>query len=251
MKKLLLSVCTLLLIFPLGLMADSVDPYNSGPVTIGAPAPGEESVQQILNQIYGPNVVNANTDQEMTGEWSSTSSTLEVTLVAEYASYANSNTFGIWSPGTDSLKPTMLEVFDGSAAPGSMATIAFLTNGDVEIGTGGSTRTFSGIDPSNFGFFLQGPGTNGGAFFTADSLNPGGNPQAIAYQGSGDATSIFFEDLPFVSGWSDINDQVVKIESLDPDNTSVPESSTLTLIGFGILALFGIICLRQKRAAML
>lgn len=258
MRRLWLIGCTLLLVFPLGLLADSVSPYNTGSANIGAPAPGEESVQQISDQIYGANAINANTDQQMAGEWGvgTLPVTIGLTMVAEYAGFASSNTFGIWS-GTNSSDLRMVDIFSGSASAGCMATMSFSGDGTLSIGAAGcgnnpssiNIGTFTGINPESFGFFLQGPGTTSGldnSFFTANSLNPGGNSQAVSYAGKGGATSIFFEDLPFKNGSSDFNDQVVKIASLDPATTSVPEPSTLLLLGSGLLGLCGIARLQRK-----
>lgn len=247
MRKLVLCTCVLLLTVPALLTADPVDPYNNGPVSIDTPGNGEASVQQVLNQFYGPGSVNAMSGQQSSGEWMvGSSGQMGLTMVAEYAAFANSNVFGIWS-GTDSSNLTMVNIFDGSASAGCGATIGFMS-GSMTIGSSGcasgvNVGTFSGINPDAFGFFLKGPGTGSGwdgAFFTANSLN-GGNQQAISYMGPGGETSIFFEDL-HMGGTSDYNDQIVSVDPM----TSVPEASTLSLLGTGLLGLFGFIGLRRK-----
>jgi len=224
--------------------ADPFSPLNARPVPINPSTPaGEQSLQQILDQMFGGNV-SAIENQSAAGEWGvgALPASLVPTLSFEYAGNASANILGLWS-GTDSDNLTMVDLFYGSAVGvnntedgfATAATLQWNTAGTVlkvgstECGTAVHCGSFTGINPYSFGFYLKVPQGDGtyATFYTVDALNDGGTSQALAIRdGSTRDWAIAFED----GTDNDYNDAVLKVESLQP----VPEPGTLTLLGMGV-----------------
>jgi len=90
--------------------------------------------------------------------------------------------------------PPLYLVFPGAATTGWFATASFRTSPqrlvvnlfDSNAAFVGSATYLAGPpDPTNFGFYLQGPGTGGNVLYTQDARNPGGVPQFLAYSAPG------------------------------------------------------------------
>lgn len=223
---------------------------NTRPITIGSSPAGELTLQQILNNIYGPGVISATADQLTTGVWqlpgTGTNTTTPI-LQFEQAGNAGSNVFGIWSilnPAVPTL--TMIPIFNGPATPDDTAVLKWKAGAPNTViitqvsGNPGAVNagTFTGINRYGFGFYLAGPA---GTFYTLDSLN-GGNPQALAYNGAGNTWTLAFEDQPFASTDRDFNDLVVTAESI----TAAPDGGTTALL-LGLAMAAGSFLPRRKK----
>jgi hypothetical protein len=144
---------------------------------------------------------------------------LSFSLLAEYAGYAPTNSFGIYNVLDPNQRTT---VFAGSATAGNTASL---------------------VSPyTSFGFFLE--NTEKGFIWYSDStLNAGGGKDhMVAYQGGGDTLSLggnsgsfLWDPDGYVLGWEDLNvgdwdynDMVVGVRNA----STVPDTaSTFSLFG--------------------
>jgi len=186
-------------------------------------------------------------------------------FIIAIANNAPNNEVGLYKAGDTSIRAP---IWDGANANPSVAGVAFLGDGSVAVGVfNGLPGVFdpnnfivTGITPnfgSTFGFYLDGPG---GLFFTEDSENPNGDPQALVYQGNntdtitipGFAAGLFgdqewiiaFEDVQYANADKDFNDFVFAAESI----VAVPEPATMLLSGLGLLGLGAFLRRRFKKA---
>jgi hypothetical protein len=166
-------------------------------------------------------------------------------FIIAIAGNASTNVSGLYKYGSPG---TLVPIFSGASGP-AQATVTFLGNGTVIVtptfGSGIIGGTYAGFG-NQFGFYLAGAGNT---FYSEDSLNQGGNAQALIYQGNdsdqitvpGFAKGTFlsteylfaWEDLPYAGTDKDFNDLVYIVESIRP----VPEPMTLVLVGAGLLGL--------------
>ncbi len=177
------------------------------------------SLQSYLNS--KSQTINVTTDQLDAQVWSdNVSGNAEFTLMIELAGNAASNAYGIYN--TTLASPPLLQVFPGAATAGWFATVHFsgttvvVTLFDNNSIIQGQT-TYGGVDPTHFGFYLQGPG---GTFYSQDARNAGGNAQMLTFAGTGLEFGDWwecFEDLPFGNtGLTDFEDAVMLLQSVTP-----------------------------------
>jgi hypothetical protein len=182
------------------------------------------SLQGYLNGVGES--INVNTDQLDAQTWStSISGNSTLTLMIELAGNAPSNAIGVYNGAA--AVPLLYQVFPGAATAGWHALAHFGTGGslvvtlfdDNSIIQGQSA--YAGVDKSNFGFYLQGPG---GLFYSQDYRNAG-SAKVLTYAGTGVNFGDWwecFEDLPTGSTDNDFEDAVLFIESVAP----VPAANT-------------------------
>jgi hypothetical protein len=173
--------------------------------------------------------IDAYNDQVDIQCWSTTVSnnatfTLQVELTA---GLAPQNAFGIYNCG-DGPSPALNQVFPGGAEAGWFAVASFFANGNLvinlfdETATLQGSTTYTGVNRSNFGFYLQ---NELGTFYSQDSRN-GGFAQALTYAGTGTSSGqwwLAWEDLPYLEGDLDFEDMIVFLESV---NKPVPAVNT-------------------------
>ena len=170
-------------------------------------------------------------------------------MIIELAGYAASNVFGLYQYENPGVKAT---VFTGADNQGAKATIEFFDSGDVSVTVGLNTITYPHFGNA-FGFYLITGGNN--TFYSEDNLNPGGNPQALIFQGDnsttvqlpGNPSTTLFSSDDWIIAWEDLvydtsgqyktsdndfQDMVLMVQSIAP----VPECTTIIIwTTFGVL----------------
>ncbi len=226
--------------------AVSVQTANADATNVRPLAFNSGSLQTELNNITtaGPGI-NATTDQSSAAIFASDASGGAVaTFIIEIAGNASTNTFGLYDFGTPA---TFIEIFAGSDVGGDQALVSFFANGNISVTDAGGVTTVSGFS-GQFGFYL-GAGGSTPTFYTEDSLNAGGNAQALIYQGDNASTLqinpfaaglftddefiIAFEDIAYASSDKDFNDLVVIVESITP--VPAPAAMLLGAMGLGLV----------------
>lgn len=178
-------------------------------------------LQSSLNTFDGG--INALTAQDAAQTFTRTVSTNSgVSILVESTGNAANNAVGIYDGSAAS--PTLYQLLPGGAAAGWFAQASFRT-GPVRLvvnlfddnATLQGSTTYLGVDGTNFGFYIAGPG---GTFYQQDARNPGGAAQVLSYNGTGINAGTWllgFEDAA-VSGPSDrdYDDCLVQVESVNP-----------------------------------
>lgn len=168
--------------------------------------------------------INVATDQWDIQCWSTTiSRNSTLTMMLDGGVLAPNNAIGIYNCA-DAV-PSIKVVFPGSASPGWFAVVSFNAGGvagNVRVNLFDDTAAFvsstlyTGVNSTNFGFALI--NTNG-PYYSQDARNPGGEPHALVYPGTGSSAGqwwLCFEDSPWLPTASDFINPVIFMESVNP-----------------------------------
>ena len=166
--------------------------------------------------------INVLTDQSSTQSWTRTvSTTTGFTIQVELSANANLNEFGMYN-GSAAV-PTLFMLLPGSAGAAFHAAATFRPGGLLivsridALGNFVNQQNFTGVDETNFGFYLKGPS---GTFFSQDFRNPGGQAQAVSLQSTaanaGNWWMCFEESSGAAGSDRDFDDSVILMESVNP-----------------------------------
>ena len=221
------------------------DAMNVRPVAFGPGTVGEDSLQQVLDDlVVSGTPIDAVNDQTPYALFTSGGTGGSVaTFIVEITANAATQTFGLYSADDPTNRAEIFSGADtpGIAGPSSQALVSFLANGDIWVNFVPVATGFS----STFGFYL---GTGGTYYYSEDSLNPAGDAQALIYQGAGQTTQIdpyspgtfaanefivAFEDQVLANSDGDFQDLVVMVESIVP--VPAPGAVVLGMVGLGLV----------------
>jgi hypothetical protein len=213
--------------------------FNNRPVTVTDP--GSNSLQSLLDQIFGCNqCVDANADQQAAGMWRTSTALHRIaTSVLQFTfPTVSPDIFGIWSDGA--IVPIFL---GGATGDTSGATLSWSSTGLLTIAAADTTdcgvaincqKNVVGIDPNQFGFYIQTPDNH--VYYTLDQNNPDGAAQAVTYNADNEWV-IAFNDTQVTPGSPGAyNNMVVGVQSI----TALPEPRSIILLGTALLVACGI-----------
>jgi len=142
-------------------------------------------LQNYLNSVGES--INVATDQLDAQVWqSSVSGNTTFTLMFELTGNIYSNAIGVYN--ANDVSPALNQVFPGAATAGWFATCHFTSTGTLlvylydDTGTFQGLTSYSGVDRTHFGFYVQSPL---GLWYSQDARNPANNAQILTYAGTG------------------------------------------------------------------
>jgi len=228
MKKFLVFLCAMLLVFGMAISARAY-PYPYLDEIID----GADHVQAAESDYV----------------YLSGGNTAMATLLLESNEWAN-DTFAIYDPSTLAI----LVVFEPRDEPGSpdptQTEVTFNTEtGKAEVTSSTNSDlvgTWAYISPSKFGFYIDVSNSPIDEWYTDALLNDDGAEHGLIYDPVGSGVIVAFEDMPS-DLWGDIpdqpdyNDMVVGVGNVAPHS---PEPATMLLFGSGLV---GLVALGRKR----
>jgi hypothetical protein len=167
--------------------------------------------------------INVLTDQQDAQAFSTgITGNTDFTLTLKTASGAS---LGVYN--TLAASPTLYQLFPSAAVADYSVFCHFSTGGTLqaslfdEFHTFLGTTTYTGVDRTHFGFYIQ---SANGTWYSQDGRN-GPNPQVLTYQGTGINSGDWwecFEDAPYNAATSTFTGCVLVLQSVAP----VPAHST-------------------------
>jgi hypothetical protein len=185
-------------------------------------------------------IVNPNPVDFAADDGSSLFSPLDPVLSVEvFDFFPLGSTFGFYFEGADVTNPAnLITIFDPGDATGDLANIDFAAGQVVDVDVPAIQSVFAGS--GNIGFFLSIPDILPQPLFSQASLNPFGDV-AATFRSLLDPTDyIIGFEAPFEG-------PVLSFHFLSGIDSTIPEPSTLLLIGVGLLGLRATRARRRER----